>query len=227
MLLHYNRKGAARKVLVRALEQVTGLKSTYLGAPTMAYAIGEFTLDKDGVLSFPDDKGSIAKELLQRGFKPEEGECATEEVNEVESKAEEPVGDILSISFPRETLSEEGMERLKNLLEAKSTLLKHAFAADSLDLEVDDEKITFPWFKSQDADHTNAYMLFLQAILKMANEQKRVLGKVREVENEKYAFRCFLLRLGFIGSNYKRVRKILMENLEGCAAFKVKPPKED
>ena len=42
----------------------------------------------------------------------------------------------------------------------------------------------------------------------------------REVENEKYAFRCFLLRLGFIGEEYKVERKILLKNLTGSSAFK-------
>lgn len=41
-------------------------------------------------------------------------------------------------------------------------------------------------------------------------------------ENEKYAFRCFLLRLGFIGQEYKTTRKVLMKNLEGNAAWKKK-----
>ena len=35
-----------------------------------------------------------------------------------------------------------------------------------------------------------------------------------------YAFRCFLLRLGFIGDEYKAVRKILLANLSGSSAFK-------
>lgn len=37
---------------------------------------------------------------------------------------------------------------------------------------------------------------------------------------QKKAFRCFLLRLGFIGSEYKAERKILLRNLTGSSAFK-------
>ena len=44
--------------------------------------------------------------------------------------------------------------------------------------------------------------------------------KEKAVDNEKYAFRCFLLRLGFIGADYKTDRKILLKNLEGSSAFK-------
>jgi hypothetical protein len=49
---------------------------------------------------------------------------------------------------------------------------------------------------------------------------KRISPTERSVENEKYAFRCFLLRLGFIGSEYKEARKVLLERLEGNSAFK-------
>jgi hypothetical protein len=54
----------------------------------------------------------------------------------------------------------------------------------------------------------------------MARNQKRVFAQVTETDNEKYAFRCFLLRLGFIGSEYKTVRKILLRNLTGDSAFR-------
>ena len=56
----------------------------------------------------------------------------------------------------------------------------------------------------------------------MAKNQKRITAKPREDENEKYAFRCFLLRLGFIGDEFKEDRKILLKNLDGSSAFKTK-----
>ena len=55
---------------------------------------------------------------------------------------------------------------------------------------------------------------------KMARNQKRVTAKKKETDNDKYAFRCFLLRLGFIGTDYKTERKILLRNLSGSSAFK-------
>ena len=98
--------------------------------------------------------------------------------------------------------------------------MKHAFLKDELKIEVDEEKISFPWFDLKDDEHVKAYSQFITAITKMAKEQKRILNREKEVENEKYAFRCFLLRLGFIGDEYKKTRKILLENLSGSAAFK-------
>ena len=53
----------------------------------------------------------------------------------------------------------------------------------------------------------------------MALNQKRITAKEKPVDNDKYAFRCFLLRLGFIGEDYKAERKILLRNLSGSSAF--------
>ena len=67
----------------------------------------------------------------------------------------------------------------------------------------------------EDADAANAYLHFVHALCEMACNQKRISVQEREVENEKYAFRCFLLRLGFIGEEYKVERKILLKILLG------------
>ena len=63
-------------------------------------------------------------------------------------------------------------------------------------------------------------LTFIAALCKMSLEQKRISAKAKEYENEKYAFRCFLLRLGFIGDEYKADRKLLLRNLSGSSAFK-------
>ena len=54
----------------------------------------------------------------------------------------------------------------------------------------------------------------------MSVKAKRVTAKEKKVDNDKYAFRGFLLRLGFIGAEFKAERKILLQNLTGSAAFK-------
>ena len=71
-----------------------------------------------------------------------------------------------------------------------------------------------------------AYEQFICRICDMARNQKRINAKEKEVDNEKYAFRCFLLRLGFIGDEHKVTRKILLRNLSGSSAFKAGSAKE-
>ena len=61
----------------------------------------------------------------------------------------------------------------------------------------------------------------------MTRNQKRITAKEKEVDNEKYAFRCFLLRIGFIGAEFKAERKILLSKLSGSSAFKTAKPNEE
>ena len=64
------------------------------------------------------------------------------------------------------------------------------------------------------------YTKFIAALCKMSMKAKRVNDTSKVIVNEKYAFRCFLLRLGFIGNEYKKDRKILLEKLSGSSAFR-------
>ncbi len=52
------------------------------------------------------------------------------------------------------------------------------------------------------------------------NLRNLVTAKEKITNNDKYAFRCFLLRLWFIGAEFKDERKILLRNLSGNSAFK-------
>ena len=98
---------------------------------------------------------------------------------------------------------------------------------ESLPITVTEEKVSFPWFAGDiDAEHCAAYTSLITAICNMAKEAKRVTAKEKEAVNPKYEFRCFLLRLGFIGAEFKTERKILLRNLAGSSAFKSGQPKE-
>ena len=70
------------------------------------------------------------------------------------------------------------------------------------------------------ADEVKAYTHFIAKLCEMAQNQKRITSKEKEADNDKYAFRCFLLRLGFIGEEFKAERKILLSKLTGSSAFK-------
>ena len=226
MVKHFNVNGESKKRLVKLISSHLGLESKYLGVPSCAYRIGGYTVNKDGSLSWDEDDertAGLLEALKGEGFSATEDEETEEEEVLVEEEMEEEAEvNRLCISFPKSLYEKRTLENLKNLVESKGALMKKAFRTESLEIVEDDEKVSFPWFELIDSDHFNAYTQFITAITKMAKEQKRVLGKERVVENDKYAFRCFLLRLGFIGDEYKKTRKILLENLEGSAAFKTK-----
>ena len=226
MIKHFNVSGESKKRLVKLISSHLGLESKYLGVPSCAYRIGGYTVNKDGSLSWDEDDertAGLLEAIKAEGFTTtEDEEVEEEEVLVEEEMEEEAEANRLCISFPKSLYDGRTLENLKTLVQAKGALMKKAFRTESLEIVEDDEKVSFPWFELIDSDHFNAYTQFITAITKMAKEQKRILGKEREVENDKYAFRCFLLRLGFIGDEYKLTRKILLENLEGSAAFKTK-----
>ena len=112
------------------------------------------------------------------------------------------------------------LENLQKIIANKQTLFQRAFRMDSTEVEITDEKINFTWFLyTVDGDEITAYTQFISRLCDMARDAKRVSSKPTETDNDKYAFRCFLLRLGFIGKEYKTARKILLRNLTGNSAF--------
>ena len=127
----------------------------------------------------------------------------------------------LSISLPRSLFTETALQNLDALLLSKGRLIRHAFDIRDATYTLTDDRITFAWLHGTITDETaKAYAEFISKLCLMARAQKRVTAKEKIVDNEKYAFRCFLLRLGMIGSAYKQSRKILLQNLIGSSAFK-------
>ena len=129
--------------------------------------------------------------------------------------------DTLSISLPRSLFTETSLQNLDALLLSKGRLIRHAFDIREAIYTLTDDRISFAWLHGTITDETaKAYATFISKLCEMARTQKRVTAKEKIVDNEKYAFRCFLLRLGMIGSAYKESRKILLQNLTGSSAFK-------
>lgn len=224
MRVEFNRTGAERKALVTAIEEILGTKPKYMGMPTVAYDFGGLIIDKNGGAEFeenifPKDINDLLQKLSDRGFIAEGNEVSEESKEMPQS---ENVG--LTVAIPIEKV---GVGNLTNLLDAKGELIKKALRVDDIRIKIDEEKVSFPWFSElSDSDTAKAYTDFIAALCRMSKEQKRINSTKKEVTNEKYAFRCFLLRLGFIGDEYKADRKILLKNLSGSSAFKNVAKKE-
>ena len=244
MRFEFNRTGAERKALVQAMGEILEVKPKYLGMPTAAYQVDYFHIDKTGAVEFDDRADSeeienLLERLAERGIVAAPAETAqeggtAEESADAENNAEEPETEAqgadlgLTVAMPRDSFTDAALENLRKLVDAKGSLIKKALAVDSLPIETDGEKVSFPWFaEGQDSESVKAYTHFIAAICDMARNQKRITAKEKPADNEKYAFRCFLLRLGFIGAEYKGERKILLKNLSGSSAFKNGEPKSE
>lgn len=213
MTLNYNVTGAKRKELVQLISNFTGCDIKYKGAPSFAYEVDYFTIDRNGTISF-DDKAN--DEVIERLM-----EMLYDNGFETESLPEPGGVTGIAIQMPMSGFTESSLQNLFDIIEAKGSLIKKAFDIDDLPVNLMDNRLDFPWFSSKASpEEVRTYMHFITALCELAKKQRWVTVKDKEIENEKYAFRCFLLRLGFIGDEYKEMRKILLRNLEGSSAFK-------
>jgi hypothetical protein len=221
MKILYHAQGKNRKELADAISTITGAAKVYQGIPSYAYKIDCFTVDRDGNLNFDDstDIKNLLEKLDSMGFHADPAEPTGEKPDDSASKQENI--DDLVLAMPRSFFTDTALENLKKLIQAKSSIMLKVFQIDVLRIQVTEDKILFPWFTGcPDADMVKTCTHFITALCHLAKKQKRVLATERVSINEKYDFRCFLLRLGFIGKEYKNERKLLLQHLSGSSAFK-------
>jgi hypothetical protein len=196
---------------------------------------GETTEDNTNTVADNEPHGDTQDEAAAPAETPAPAEEPAEEPQETPEKdvpeelqapdtenATEPTAEQtgLSISLP---LTSVDTEKLTKILESKGKLIKKALGTEATDFTVNGDKVTFTWFSSiPDADTADAATKLIAAIGKMSKNAKRITMTEADVESEKYAFRGFLIRLGFSGPEYKATRKCLLQNLSGASAFRNK-----
>ncbi|MEG0146364.1 MAG: virulence [Clostridia bacterium] len=225
MTIHFDGASERRKELVQALVEITGCEKKYLGAPSFDFRVGDYIIHKDAsmdVNELLDEKelGLALHALRGRGFIPT-GDTLLPHVDAPTKKEVKPCEttndvDGITLSFPKNGLTEQNVDNLRKLIAAKSQLIKLALEINDLPIEEDDEKLSFPWLpETASSEMMGAAAVLLAALIKLAKKLKRVTLTQRETDNPRYAFRCFLLRLGFIGDKYKDARKRLMRGIPG------------
>lgn len=216
-----------RKDLIKTLSEVLHEKPHYCGAPSFAYEFSLCRVDREAAIRLAptivrSSAESAAALLNQRGF----GAKIVEEEAEVESPTEQPEEvqpseQHYTVHISSDQISTETLTKLEAIIAGKATLLRNALGASKLSIIPNEQGYAFPWFQIEsNADEQNAYHVLIEKLIDFARERTRVTASDKETDNPKYAFRCFLLRLGFIGAEYKRERAILLRNLEGNGAFK-------
>lgn len=214
--IRFTLESKQRPKLAQEIGNILGTAPHYERVPSCAYDIAGYRLDKEGVLHIPEgvEEETVEDLILQLR------ECGFQDDAEVTEEV--PVQqEKLTIAIPKDSLTDTALENLQKIIANKQTLFQRAFRMDSTEIEITDEKIKIIWFSyTTDSDEIAAYTQFISRLCDMARDAKRVSSKPTETDNDKYAFRCFLLRLGFIGKEYKTARKILLRNLTGNSAFR-------
>lgn len=212
MRILYNVESSERRRFVRAISEILGEPLVYHGTPSFAYTVGPFFIDRNCVLDYPENIASelvekLTLDLRERGFIPEVAENS-------------PLTFV--VEMPRENFTEEAVTKLQKIIDSKAVLLKKALNTESLVVEITEDKLLFPWFTLHgEEDETKTYTQLVAALCRMAKTQKRVTAKACSTANEKFTLRLFLVRLGFIGSEYKAARRILLQNLTGNSSFRL------
>jgi len=320
MKIDYAVQGAARKALVGAISSELNQPTRYLGMPSAAYEIGDYTIDKNGTLTGPDNRDLVAdlqglhsfipaseaydapvpeisdhpnfedlamteeeelglgqqrrdpwgedgmresdvpeperriyqaelsdpewpdrmevfsadddEDAIREAYEYATGDVVLLELNELDEnynflRAVDLAPDTmrLVIEMPLEGFTPEKLDNLAKLVDAKAPLLKAALGVDDLPIQQTADTLKFPWFgDGLDPDTVRAYAALIGKICAVAKEKQRVTAREKDPVNKKYAMRCWLLSLGFIGDEYKISRKILLSKLDGNSSFKSGTP---
>lgn len=216
--IQFAKQKKGRKQLAALIATHLGAHAEYLGTPSFAYQMGEAMLDRDWLLHLPGttDTAVLAETAAQAGF-----------------PADAPVAEELwlTLVFPTTDWDEATAGKVEATLAAKGRLIAKALQIPATPMSIDAEAGTaeFPWFDQvPDPDVVEAATVLIARIIDHAKAATRISAKPAETGgNDKYVMRCWLLRLGMVGDSYKNVRRVLLANLEGNAAWKTPPTTKD
>ena len=239
-----------KKTLVKRIGELTGEQPRYTFVPRCAYEIGVYTVECSGdlVVKETDADEAIIQTLVLEGLIKKEDR----EEDHVEEAAEpggltislpmtrhtaDSLRRLINLLYSRGRLLSKATggefsaekELIAALDDAGTVMTTDAFIAlvnyhgGLTGLSFTDSKVNFTGFPLTDDPEKNTAFQQLSCLMnRHALEQKRIQAKAVNDENEKYAFRIWLLRVGMNGDEYKASRKVLMQNLSGNAAFRTK-----
>jgi hypothetical protein len=200
--------GQERKVIAAIIAEALGGQVRYAGAPGFAYEANGWTVDRDSMVHSPEIGLDEIKSVR----------LVIDALNIAGLSAEGNMTIVLSLYG----FGEANLENLKNMLASKETLLKKALSVDcDIEVSAENNEIAFPfWNATLNADEVQTNITLARQMAEQGKAQKRVLRTEKPADNEKYAFRCFLLRLGFIGDEFRTERRILLSRLSGNGAYR-------
>lgn len=206
IIIEFTPHKSGRKQLAQAIAGHLGADVTYLGAPSFAYRIGDATLERSWCLQLPVgfDADAVLEAAKQAGFNA-------------------PVADNvgLTVTMPATGWSAATRANLQALLASKGALIARALDIPATPVEFGEDTVSFPWFTTMPSDELReAVVQLIVALCRRAETITRASSKPPTPGNDKYSMRCFLLALGFIGPEYKQLRRVLLANLDGDGAWR-------
>lgn len=239
--------GLERKQVAHIIAEAIDVEVEYAGAPTFRYLAGGWVIDRESTVTSPEipigQKGSLRQvfEALKiAGAKVEGDGTVTLSLGGHDGNS---LRNAVNLIWAKQYLIQKSLGRERDIVPASLveainavpivTLEEFAEAINGgidaglivgdsdLDFDLTDQTISFSFFNaSLDADEVGAFLTLCYQISGQAKKQKFSSTKQKEAPNESYAMRCFLLKLGFIGTEFKTERKVLLARLSGNSSFR-------
>lgn len=244
------RKSRDKKEIIKLLEQHFGVKAKYLGIPSYAHQINTgkeiYTITREG--NIEDSAGrQLNLDSIIGSLNPQNEEAdsvdAERDITRVEITL--PLADhtgtslnnLVKMIYSKQVMIQKALRLEEKLIDEELvTVLNDKKPETALDfkellLEVGNDKCPGISFDFEEGlitfrlgllspEQIKAFSKLVALISKNAKTIKHASSKQRETDNDKYAFRTWILRLGMIGDEYKTTRKTLLANLEGNGAFR-------
>jgi hypothetical protein len=198
--------GQDRKTIASVIGQALGDTPKYAGPPTFGYTAGGWMVDKSSLVTSP--------EMDMTGIAAVKNVITALNITGLNAEG--------SLRINIYEISEDEVKVLCSVIASKSRLLKKSLKAEApLVVIYENGSASMPFFPaSLDGDRVIAFLTLALKLAEFAGTLKYSSAKDKPVDNEKYALRCFLLRLGFIGDKFKAVRKVLLSPMEGNTAHR-------
>ena len=125
-----NTNTSDRKALAKAIAEELGTTAKYMGVPSCNYQIGDFILDKQGILH-GDDFEALMPFLQRNGMQPED-ETPAEEMNVPAETEEAETVDHMAISVPAGDCTVTQLKNLAFMLYSRQALINRMVQRDTL-----------------------------------------------------------------------------------------------
>lgn len=238
--------GVERKQVANIISETIRQEATYDGAPKFSYRAGGWVIDREGIVTSPEtaleDKEDIClvfEALNSNGVVVEGNGTVTFSLDDHNGNS---LRNVVNLIWCKQRLIQKALGRETDILPESLVSVLNAVPIESLDdfakavndgidtgtivgdsdldFDVAEKTVSFSFSNaSVDFNDVAAFIALCWQINEQGKRQKFTSTKQKEVENDKYAMRCFLLKLGFVGEAFKVERKVLLAKLDGNAAY--------
>lgn len=244
----FKTSGLERKQIAKIIAEALSIEVVYAGAPSFCYRVADWKIDREGIITTPEmpfkEKDILRKVLdaLKTAGVITQGNGTV--IFTIDGHTENTLRNVVNLTYSKQSLLKTALDWQSDIVPESLVGAINTTPINSLDdfakivnngidigqiqgesnLEFDlaEKTVSFSFFNaSLEVNEVFAFITLCRKINEQAKKQKFSSSKQRENPNECYSMRVWLIRLGFVGEDYKTERKVLLSRLDGNAAYKM------